>query len=140
MMGFSAGGHLTAATATHFDRRAYEPIDEIDKVSCRPDFGVLAYSGYLKHKEKDELAPGLRVPAGTPPLFLVHASDDAVSEVGHSVILYLALKRAGVPAELHVYATGGHGFGVRPSDQPCATWTRSCADWMRNRGVLKRSK
>jgi acetyl esterase/lipase len=140
MMGFSAGGHLTAATATHFDRRTYEPIDEIDKVSCRPDFGVLAYSGYLKHKDRDELAPGLRVPAGTPPLFLVHASDDAVSEVGHSVILYLALKRAGVPAELHVYATGGHGFGVRPSDQPCATWTRSCADWMRNRGVLKRFK
>ncbi|MCI0463930.1 MAG: alpha/beta hydrolase [Gemmataceae bacterium] len=139
MVGFSAGGHLVVATATNFDRRAYEPIDEIDRFSCRPDFGIMAYSGYLKHKEKDELAPGLRVPAGTPPLFLVHASDDSVSVVDHSVIMYLALKRAGVSTELHVYASGGHGFAVRPSEQPCTTWTRSCIDWLRSQGVLKRS-
>lgn len=137
MIGFSAGGHLTLAMATNFDKRAYEPLDAIDQISCRPDFGILAYSGYLKNREKDELSPGIRVPAGTPPLFLVHASDDAISTVEHSVIMYLALKRAGVSTELHVYATGGHGFGVRPVDHPCSTWTRSCADWLRSQGLLK---
>jgi acetyl esterase/lipase len=139
MIGFSAGGHLTLATATDFDMRSYEPIDDIDKISCRLDFGIMVYSGYLKQKDKDELAAGLRVPAGTPPLFLVHASDDPISTVEHSVIMYLALKRAGVPTELHVYASGGHGFGVRKSDQPCSTWTERCADWLRNRGFLKPS-
>jgi acetyl esterase/lipase len=137
MIGFSAGGHLVAATATNFDKRTYEPIDAIDKISCRPDFGILAYSGYLKRKDKDELAPGLRVSARTPPLFLVHASNDPVSPVQHSVVMYLAAKRAGVPAELHIYATGGHGFGVRPSDQPCSTWTRRCAAWLGHQGLLK---
>jgi acetyl esterase/lipase len=137
MIGFSAGGHLVAATVTSFDKRSYEPIDAIDQISCRPDFGIMAYSGYLKQKDRDELAPGLCIPAATPPLFLVHASDDPISTVDHSVIMYLALKRAGVSTELHVYASGGHGFGVRPSDQPCSTWTARCADWLRNRGVLK---
>ena len=88
---------------------------------------------------RDELAPGLRIPAGTPPIFLVHASDDSISEVYHSVIMYLALKRAGVPTELHVYATGGHGFGVRQVGHPCSSWTRTCADWLRKLGVLERS-
>src|SRR5262249_60333719 len=72
MVGFSAGGPLTIATATSFDIRAYEPIDEIDRVSCRPDFAVLVYPGYLKDKAKDELAPVLRIPNGTPPVFLPH--------------------------------------------------------------------
>jgi acetyl esterase/lipase len=137
MIGFSAGGHLVAATATHLDQRTYEPIDDIDRISCRPDFGILAYSGYLKLKDKDDLSTDLHVSAKTPPLFLVHATDDSISAVGHSVVMYVAAKRAGVPAELHVYATGGHGFGVRKSDQPCSTWTRSCADWLRNQGLLK---
>ncbi len=139
MIGFSAGGHLVGATATNFAKRTYEPLDDVDQVSCRPDFGIMAYSGYFKVKDKDELSPTIRVEAGTPPLFFVHATDDPVSEVDHSVLMYLAMKRAGVPAELHVYASGGHGFGVRKTDQPCATWTRACADWLRNQGVLKRS-
>jgi acetyl esterase/lipase len=139
MVGFSAGGHLTVATATNFDKRSYEPIDDIDKIICRPDFAIPVYSGYLKHKEKDELAPGIRVPTDTPPIFLVHASDDPISTVEHSVFMYLALKRAGVATELHVYASGGHGFGVRPVGQPCSTWTHSCADWLRNQGMLKPS-
>jgi acetyl esterase/lipase len=137
MVGFSAGGHLVAATATNFERRSYAPIDAVDQISCRPDFGVLLYSGYLRVKDKDELAADLRVSAATPPLLLVHASDDAISPVDHSVILYLALKRAGVKAELHVYATGGHGFGVRQVGAPCSSWTRRCADWLRQLGVLK---
>ena len=136
IVGFSAGGHLAIATATNFDRRSYSPIDEIDKISCRPDFAILAYPGYLKAKDKEELAPGLRIPAGTPPVFLAHGGADLISDPAHSVVMYLALKRANVPAELHVYATAAHDFGVRPSDHPCSTWTQSCAAWLRHQGFL----
>ena len=137
MVGFSAGGHLAIATATSFEKRTYEPLDDIDQVSCRPDFAILVYSGYLKAKDKAELAPGLRVPSRTPPVFLAHGGDDIVSPPEHSVVMYLALKQAGVPAELHIYATAAHDFGVRPSDQPCSTWTGSCAQWLRHQGFLK---
>ena len=139
MVGFSAGGHLVIATATGFNKRTYEPIDDIDKVSCRPDFAVLVYPGYLKAKDKDELAPGLSVPAGAPPVFLAHGGADVISDPEHSLVMYLALKRAGTPAELHVYAGAAHDFGARPSGRPCSTWTRSCADWLRHQGFLKRS-
>jgi acetyl esterase/lipase len=137
MVGFSAGGHLAIATATSFEKRTYEPIDEVDKISCRPDFAILAYPGYLKAKDKDELAPGLRIPAGTPPVFLAHGGDDLISPPQHSVLMYLALKQAGVPAELHVYAMAAHDFGVRASDHPCSTWTEACANWLRHQGFLK---
>ena len=140
MIGFSAGGHLVAATATNFEHRAYRSVDDIDTVSCRPDFAIMLYSGYFKVKGKDELSPTIRAASAAPPMFLVHASDDTISEPDHSVIMYLAMKRAGVPAELHVYATGGHGFAVRPIDQPAASWTRSCVDWLRNRGVLRKDE
>lgn len=137
IVGFSAGGHLAVATATSFDKRTYEPVDEVDKVSCRPDFAIPVYSGYLKAKDKDELAPGLSVPKGTPPMFLVHGGADPISDPAGSVLLYQALKRAGVSAELHVYATATHDFGVRPSDRPCSKWTQSCAAWLRDQGYLK---
>ena len=117
IVGFSAGGHLAIATATSFDERTYEPIDDVDKISCRPDFAIPVYPGYLKVKDKEELAPGIRVPAGTPPVFLVHGGDDLISPPEHSVLMYLALKRAGVPAELHIYAATAHDFGVR-SERP----------------------
>jgi acetyl esterase/lipase len=136
-IGFSAGGHLTIATATSFDKRTYEAIDDVDKISCRPDFAIPVYSGYLKAKDKDELAPGLRVPTNTPPVFLVHGSDDIVSPPEHSVVMYLALKKAGIPAELHIYADTTHDFGVRKSDHPYSTWTESCAHWLRSQGFLK---
>jgi acetyl esterase/lipase len=139
MVGFSAGGHLAIATATSFEKRSYEPLDDIDKTSCRPDFAILLYSGYLKAKDRDELAPGLRVPARMPPVFLAHGGDDLISNPDHSVVMYLALKRAGVPAELHVYATAAHDFGVRSSEHPCSTWTQSCATWLRHQGFLKPS-
>ncbi len=138
MVGFSAGGHLAGATATTFDRRRYEPIDDIDKVSCRPDFAIMLYSGYLQVKDKDELAPDLRVSTKTPPIMLVHASDDNISKADNSVIMYLALKRAGASAELHIYATGGHGFAVRNTGHPCNLWTQSCLAWLRSQGLLKR--
>ena len=86
MVGFSAGGHLAIATATSFEKRTYERIDDIDKVSCRPDFAIAAYSGYLKAKDKDELAPGIRIPAGTPPIFLVHGGADIISDPNNSVL------------------------------------------------------
>ena len=88
-------------------------------------------------KYKDEIAPGLSVPTNTPPVFLVHGSDDIVSPPEHSVFMYLALKRAGVSAELHIYANTTHDFGVRTNDRPYATWTASCANWLRDRGFLR---
>jgi acetyl esterase/lipase len=137
MIGFSAGGHLCIATATNFEKRTYEPIDEIDKISCRPDFAVLAYSGYLKAKDKDELAPGLHIPKETPPIFLVHGSADLISPPEHSVVMYLALKRAGISAELHLYADTSHDFAVRPSDHPFGAWPATCARWLKEQGFLK---
>jgi acetyl esterase/lipase len=136
ILGFSAGGHLTAATATCFEKRAYEPIDAIDRVSCRPDFAVLVYPAYLVDGGKKQLAEDIHVTKECPPMFFVHAGDDGVP-VENSVVMYLALKRAGVPAELHVYASGGHGFGLRPSQHPCTTWPERCADWLQNLGVVK---
>jgi acetyl esterase/lipase len=137
MVGFSAGGHLALATATNFPQRTYPPIDAVDEVSCRPDFAILCYSGYLKAKDKDELASGMSIPAGTPPIFLAHGGADIISPPEHSAVAYLALKRAGIPAELHIYATAAHDFGVRPSDHPCCTWTKACAEWLGQQGLLK---
>ncbi len=140
IVGFSAGGHLAVSTATNFDRRAYEAFDEVDKASCRPDFAIAVYSGYLKAKDKDETAPGLRVPAGTPPIFLAHGGDDIISSPEHSVFMYLALKRAGIPAELHVYASAAHDFGVRATDHPYSTWTASCVKWLKHQGLLSAAR
>ncbi len=137
IIGFSAGGHLALATATRFEKRAYPAIDAIDEVSCRPDFAILCYPGYLKAPDKPELAPWLHLPAGTPPIFLAHGGDDIISSPEQSVVAYLALKRAGIPAELHIYATAAHDFGVRASDHPCSTWTVSCIAWLRHQGLLK---
>ena len=137
IVGFSAGGHLAIATATSFERRTYEPVDHVDAISCRPDFAIGAYSGFLKAKDKDEMAPWLHIPEGTPPIFLAHGGADIVSPPEHSVIMYLALRKAGIPAELHVYATAVHDFGVRPINHPCSTWTQACAAWLKHQGLLK---
>jgi acetyl esterase/lipase len=137
MIGFSAGGHLVIATATSFEMRTYEPQDDIDKTSCRPNFAIAAYSGYLKAKDKDELAPGLTIPKGTPPIFLVHGSEDLISPPQHSLFMYLALKRAGISTELHIYADTAHDFGVRKSHRPCGEWTKTCAEWLKQQGFLK---
>jgi acetyl esterase/lipase len=136
ILGFSAGGHLAAAASTNFDKRAYEAIDDIDKLSSRPDFAVLVYPAYLVEKDKDQLTPQIRVTKDTPPTFFAHASNDGVKS-DNSVIMYLALKRAGVAAELHVYTSGGHGFGLRPSEQPCSTWPQRCGEWLKAQGILK---
>jgi acetyl esterase/lipase len=136
ILGFSAGGHLSASASTNFDQRAYETMDDIDKVSCRPDFAVLIYPAYLLTKDEKELAPEIRVRKDCPPTFFAHANDDPIKP-NNSVQMHLALKKAGVPAELHVYSSGGHGFGLRKSDKPCSTWPQSCTDWLRAQGLLK---
>jgi acetyl esterase/lipase len=136
ILGFSAGGHLAAATSTNFDKREYEPIDEIDQVSARPDFAVLVYPAYLT--AKDQLAPEIRVTKETPPTFFAHAGDDGISSE-NSVRMYLALKHAKVPAELHVYTNGGHGFGLRASPASAAPgWPARCEEWLRVRGIIPR--
>lgn len=136
MVGFSAGGHLALATATRFHERSYSQIDAIDTVSCRPDFAVLCYSGYLKADGRDEVSEGIRVPDDTPPIFLAHTSDDSIADVGHSVMMYLALHRAKIPTELHIYATGQHDFGVRQNEKLPSSWTQLCLNWLRSRGLL----
>ncbi|MCH8291082.1 prolyl oligopeptidase family serine peptidase [Candidatus Poribacteria bacterium] len=118
---------------TSFEQRTYEPIDDVDKVSCRPNFAVAVYPGYLK----DELARGMKIASTTPPIFLAHGGEDIVSDPEHSVSMYLALKRAGVGAELHIYASATHDFGVRISDHPYSAWTESCVKWLRHQGLLQ---
>jgi acetyl esterase/lipase len=137
IIGFSAGGHLVIATATEFDRRTYQPVDACDESSCRPDFGVAAYSGYLKPKDSMELSPGLRVPERTPPIFLVHGSDDVISPPEHSIVMYLALQRARIPAELHIFASTTHDFGIRTDDRPYGRWTAACEQWLVDQKVLQ---
>lgn len=139
IVGFSAGGHLAVATVTNFDQRLYEPIDDVDKASCRPDFAVACYSGYLKAKDKDELSPHIHIahiPADTPPVMLTHSSDDKISDSEHSVIMYLSLKRAGIPVELHVFGSGDHDFGVRQNDKLPSIWTELCVRWLRSLKLL----
>jgi acetyl esterase/lipase len=141
MVGFSAGGHLAVATATSFEKRRYEPIDAIDEISSRPDFAVACYSGYLKAKDKDEISSHLQVPANTPPILLAHANDDSEkvggSNAEHSAFMYIALKRAGVPVELHIFANGNHDFGVRQNDKLSSAWLQLCVNWLRSFGFLK---
>jgi acetyl esterase/lipase len=132
ILGFSAGGHLAAATSTNYDKRQYETLDDVDKVSCRPDFAVLIYPAYLTAGE--QLSPEIRVSEQTPPVFFVHAGDDRISPE-NSIAMYLALRKAKVPAELHVYGSGGHGFGLRPSDHPCSTWPQRCEQWLKSQGI-----
>lgn len=142
IVGFSAGGHLAVATATNFEQRRYDPIDAVDEVSSRPDFAVGVYSGYFKVRDKDELRADMKIPQTTPPIFLTHASDDRESYGGslseNSVIMYLALKRAGIPTEMHIYATGDHDFGVRRDAKLPATWTGLCERWLESFGLLKK--
>ena len=139
MLGFSAGGNLTAVASTNYDKRAYDPSDDIDKLDCRPDFAVLVYPAWLNQEGTEKLAAEVRVDAHTPQMFIAHATDDPIS-VESSVSMYLALHRAAVPVEMHLYAVGGHGFGLRPTDKPCSSWPQRCEQWMRKQGLLKKSE
>ena len=136
ILGFSAGGHL-AAVASNSDRN-YSALDEADKQSVRPDFCVLIYPAYLTLKDKaDALAPELPVNAKAPPTFIAMTQDDPV-RVESALAYSHALKNAKVPCELHIYPTGGHGYGLRRTEQVVTTWPDRVADWMGANGWLKK--
>jgi acetyl esterase/lipase len=134
VLGFSAGGHLVAALSTHFDKRLYPPVDRADAESCRPDFGVALYPGHmLENTSKDfELNPAVPVNHQTPPTFLLQAEDDPVDPVQNSLIYFVALKKAGVPVEMHLYAHGGHAFGLRRTKFPITRWPRLVEIWLKS--------
>ena len=137
VLGFSAGGHLAAAISTHFDERLYSAVDAADKESCRPDFAVALYPGRLWTRgDKFELSPFIPVAGKTPPTFLVHAEDDPVNSVNHSLVYYAALKKAEVPAEMHLYAQGGHAFGLRRTKFPITGWPQLVERWLGTIGMI----
>lgn len=140
VLGFSAGGHLTAMTGMHWAKRSYPRVDAIDDLSCRPDFICPIYAAYLADGYQDdvaELGSLVKVTAQTPPTFLAVTQDDKMRGA-QSALLFVELKKAGVPAELHVYTQGGHGYGIRASDRPVTTWHHRLGDWLRSQGFLKR--
>jgi len=131
VLGFSAGAHLSAALSTHFDKRLYDPVDDADKVSCRPDFAIIVYPGYLALADQGMAPnPEIHPTEQTPPTFVVQAEDDPV-HVENATVYFLQLKNAKVPAELHIYAQGGHGYGLRRTALPVTTWPDSVELWLR---------
>ena len=136
VLGFSAGAHLAAALSTHFDQRLYGSVDAADQVSCRPDFAVIVYPGYLALSEQNFAPnPEIHVTNKTPTTFLVQTEDDPV-HVENSTVYYLALKNAGVPVEMHLYAQGGHGYGLRHTELPMTAWPQSVEAWLLTTHVL----
>jgi len=130
VLGFSAGAHLSAALSTHFDKRLYDTIDAADQLSCRPDFAVIVYPGYLALAEQNFAPnPEIHFTAGTPPSFIVQTEDDPV-HVENSTLYFLELKNAEVPAELHIYAEGGHGYGLRRTALPVTAWPSLVETWL----------
>ena len=139
VLGFSAGGHMAAALSTHFDKRLYPPVDSADAESCRPDFAIALYPGHLAVREKGfVLNPDIRVTSRTPPTFLVQAEDDRVDPVENSLAYHAALRRAGVPVEMHVYVKGGHAFALRPTSSPITDWPRLAEHWLRTIGMISK--
>jgi len=155
IMGFSAGGHLASTAGTHFDSGDPAAADPIGRAASRPDFMVLVYPvisfttpythrGSMRNLLGDNpdpqvaasLSNELRVTPQTPPTFLFHTTADEVVPVENSVLFYLALRKAGVPAEMHIYEQGGHGVGLAQTDEALASWTARLADWLRVRGLL----
>ena len=135
VIGFSAGGFLVAETSTDFRRQLYQPVDAADRQSDRPDFAMAIYPGHIA-LDDGRLNPNLPVSSETPPTFLVQAEDDYTDGVRQSLVYYAALAKAGVPAELHLYAHGGHAFGLRRTTRPITHWTDLADAWMRTIGVL----
>jgi acetyl esterase/lipase len=136
VLGFSAGAHLSAALSTHFEQRLYDAVDDADKLSCRPDFALIVYPGYLALSEQGMAPnPEIHPTEKTPPTFIVQAEDDPV-HVENATVYFLQLKSAKVPAELHIYAQGGHGYGLRHTELPVTTWPQSVETWLRTIKVL----
>ncbi len=139
VLGFSAGGHMVAAISTHFERRVYPAVDASDKVSCRPDFAVAIYPGHLSLADNSiALNPDIRshITRQTPPTFLLQNEDDHVDRVEDALSYYAALKKAGVPVEMHLYAQGGHAFGLRRTKFPATMWPRLVETWLGTLGII----
>ena len=136
VMGFSAGGHLAALASNNFNKPAYETIDAVDGSSARPDFTILIYPAYLTaDKEMTTISPALPVTGQTPPTLLIQAEDDPIPVEG-SLVYYRALKNSKVPAEMHLYPAGGHGYGLRSPVAPLNAWPKRAEEWMRASGFL----
>ena len=148
VLGFSAGGHVAAGISTHFEQRLYPIVDAADKESCRPDFAAAIFPGHLWanedqdpstiRDERFELRPDIHVTRQTPPTFLVQAENDDVDPVNESLAYYIALKNAGVPVEMHLYAEGGHGFGLRPTKFPITRWPQLMETWLGTLGMTSK--
>ena len=139
VLGFSAGGHMVAAMSVHFEKRLYPDVDAADKESCRPDFAVALYPGHLSLAENTiELNPDIRthITRQTPPTFLLQNEDDSVDSVEDSMSYYAALKKAGIPVEMHLYAQGGHAFGLRRTKFPATAWPHLVETWLRTIGMV----
>jgi len=158
VLGFSSGGHLVAAMSTHFAKRLYPAVDAADKESCRPDFAVAIYPGHLSLSAAEwdakqgtkkfvlsypatadkhlGLNPDLHITSQTPPTFLLQNEDDHVDNVNDSLAYYIALKNAGVPVEMHLYAQGGHAFGLRRTKLPVTAWPQLVETWLGTIGMI----
>jgi acetyl esterase/lipase len=137
VIGFSAGGHMVAALSTHFQRRLYQAVDAADTVSCRPDFAIALYPGHLAVPERHfALNPDIRVTRDTPPAFLLQAEDDPVDPVENSIVYHAALRKAGVPAEIHLYVKGGHAFGLRRTSFAITEWPPLVEKWLGTIGMI----
>ena len=135
--GFSAGGETAALTSLFFDDLKYEPIDEIDKISNRPDFAMLIYPAYLADDgDQPKLREHIKVTDRVPPMFFAHAFDDRVT-VQSSLLLASKVKSVGGTADLHVYSHGGHGYGLRRTDEPVTSWPDRAEEWMRRMTLLE---
>ena len=160
VLGFSAGGHLSASISTHFAERLYPAVDSADKESCRPDFAVAIYPGHLSLSAAEwdakqgtkkfviphpataaedlALNPEIPVTSQTPPTFLLQNEDDHVDRVEDSLSYYVALKKAGVPVEMHLYAQGGHAFGLRRTKLPVTGWPLLVETWLGSIGMISK--
>ena len=140
ILGFSAGGSAAGLTALFGPARQYDAIDAIDQVSSRPDFALLIYAAYFVERGQDAMNPNLpvKVTKDAPPMFFVHAFDDGIP-VQNALLLAAELKKVNVPAEVHVYDVGGHGYGLRPVPElPVTTWPKRAEEWLARRGLLRR--
>lgn len=137
ILGFSAGGQTAGLAAIMHGSRQYDAIDKVDEVSARPDFAMLIYPGGMLQKGNTQLQPEAKPAKDTPPMFFAHAWDDPV-DVRNSLLLAGEMKALGLSCELHLYATGGHGYGMRNTGHPVNTWPERCKDWMSKQGYLKK--
>ncbi|WP_395716170.1 alpha/beta hydrolase [Prosthecobacter sp.] len=136
ILGFSAGGHLTVMTTLHANKRTYTTDPALDVDDATPNFAIPVYPAYLVSKEEPgKLLPGYEVTAKSPPMCLIHAGDDPWPATA-SALLYLEYKKLNIPCELHIYAKGGHGFGMRQSGGPVNDWPNRVAEWMKSMSYI----